>query len=76
MSENNEPVSLGEWMITMLVLCIPLVNIIMILVWAFSSGTKPSKANFFKAYLVFVLIGAVLGFIFASSIIGMLSAMM
>jgi heme/copper-type cytochrome/quinol oxidase subunit 2 len=53
----EEPVSLGEWMLTMLVMCIPLVNIIMTFVWAFSSSAKKSKSNYFKASLIWALIG-------------------
>jgi hypothetical protein len=52
----EEPVSIDEWMITMLIMCIPCVNLIMILVWAFGSNTKKSKSNFFKAYLIWILI--------------------
>ena len=38
-------VSVKEWLITNLILMIPLVNIVMTLVWAFSSNTSPNKAN-------------------------------
>jgi hypothetical protein len=44
-------------------MAIPLVNIIMPFVWAFGSGTKTSKANFFKAQIIMVLIGLVLYFL-------------
>ncbi|SFE98412.1 hypothetical protein SAMN04487969_110182 [Paenibacillus algorifonticola] len=55
-----EPVSFKEWMITMLLYAIPLVNIIMLFVWAFGGNTKISKANFAKAALVWTAIGIVL----------------
>lgn len=45
-------VSVKEWLITNLILMIPLVNIVMMLVWAFSSNTNPNKANYFKAALI------------------------
>ncbi|HFC8457932.1 hypothetical protein HMPREF2880_06220 [Neisseria sp. HMSC067G11] len=45
-------VSVKEWLITNLILMIPLVNIVMMLVWAFSSNTNPNKANYFKASLI------------------------
>jgi len=60
---NNDPVSVSEWIMTTLIMAIPLVNIVMPFVWAFGSGTKTSKANFFKAQMVMVLIGLVLYFI-------------
>ena len=59
----EEPVSLGEWLITILLLAIPCVQIIMPFVWAFSSSTKKSKSNFFKAFLIFVAIYLVLSII-------------
>ncbi len=55
MSEvQNKPVTVGDWIITIIISAIPIVNIVMLLVWAFSSGTNPSKANWAKAYLVFI----------------------
>lgn len=48
----EEPVSIGEWIITLLVMMIPCVNFIMMLIWAFSSSTKKSKSNLCKAYLI------------------------
>jgi hypothetical protein len=54
--ELEKPVGVGEWMLTTLVMMIPLVNIIMMFVWAFSSKTKKSKSNYFKATLIWMLI--------------------
>lgn len=39
---------------------IPLVNLIMMFVWAFSSNTNPNKANYFKAALILFVIYLVL----------------
>lgn len=65
MDNRNAPViSLGEWIITFIVLAIPLVNIIMLFVWGFSSGTNPSKQNFCKATLIVYLVCIVLFFLF------------
>ena len=52
--------SVKEWLITLLILCVPLVNIIMMFVWGFGSNTKPTKANFCKAYLILTAIFVVL----------------
>jgi hypothetical protein len=63
-NRSSAPVmSLGDWIITFIVLAIPLVNIIMLFVWGFSSGTNPNKANFCKAYLILMLIAIVLFFL-------------
>ncbi|MBP3195782.1 MAG: hypothetical protein J6N21_02100 [Butyrivibrio sp.] len=56
-----EPVmTIGEWALTILITCIPCVNIIMLLVWAFGSSTPKTKSNWAKAQLIFVAIGVVL----------------
>ncbi len=69
-NSSAEVVSLKEWLITMLILCIPIVNIIMPFVWAFGSNTNPSKANFFKAQLIMAVVGIILWFLFLGSFIG------
>jgi len=53
-------VTTKEWLITMLIMIIPIVNIIMIFVYAFGGSSNPSKANYFKASLIMALIGVVL----------------
>lgn len=65
-SELEEPVSFADWMLTSLIMIIPCVNIIMLCVWAFGSGTKKSKSNYCKAMLVWMLIGVVLSFVLGS----------
>jgi ABC-type multidrug transport system permease subunit len=77
-TDLEEPVSMGEWLITMLILMIPCVNLVMMFVWAFSSKEKKSKSNYFKASLIFaavilvlyIIIIAIFGAAFASAISG------
>jgi len=64
----REPLSVGDWFITILITSIPLVGLIMLLVWGFSSGTNINKANWAKATLIWyvigiVIAGVVLGFV-------------
>lgn len=63
-NDYEEPVSVGNWMLSMLVLAIPCVNVIMMFVWAFSGSTPKSKSNFFKAYLIWFAIAFVLYLLF------------
>ncbi len=65
----NETVSFGEWVGTLILLLIPIVGFILMLVWAFGSGAKPSKRNFARAYFLLWAIGVVIGTItfFASA---------
>lgn len=62
------PVTVGDWVVTLLIMFIPLVNLIMLFVWAFSDGTNVSKANWAKATLIWMLIGIVLGILFWGAI--------
>lgn len=65
MENRTAPVlSLGDWIITLIVLCIPIVGFIMLLVWGFSSSTNPNKQNFCRASLIFYLIAIVCFFLF------------
>lgn len=66
----EEPVSFGEWMLTLLILCIPCVNIVMMFVWAFSSTAKKSKSNYFKAVLIWAVIWTVISIVMIAAIIG------
>jgi hypothetical protein len=71
---ESVPVSLGDWFVTLLILWIPLVGLIMLFVWGFSDGTHPSKRNFCRAYLIWMLIGTVVFVLFL--IMGGMAALM
>jgi uncharacterized membrane protein len=61
---KRETISIGDWLLTLILTAIPLVGIIMLFVWSFSSGTHPSKANWAKAALILIAIMIVLYIIF------------
>ena len=67
-------VSVKEWLITNLIMMIPLVNIVMMLVWAFSSNTNPNKANYFKAALILFAIVMVIYLVLAVVLFGSVAA--
>ncbi len=69
-----KPMSVGDWVITLLLTGIPIVGFILLLVWAFSSDTNPSKQNWAKAYLIFMVVGIVIAALFFSTIMGALLA--
>jgi len=43
---------------------IPIVNIVLVFVWAFGGNVNPSKKTYFQATLVWALIGIVVTIIF------------
>ncbi len=63
-SELESPVGFGEWLSAFLIMCIPFVGIVMVFVWAFGGNVKKSKANFFKASLVWGAIWSVVAVAF------------
>lgn len=57
---NNAPLSVGDYIITFIILGIPVVGFIMLLVWACSSSTNLNKKNFAIAVLILQIIGVIL----------------
>jgi ABC-type Na+ efflux pump permease subunit len=71
----TQDVSVGEWIVTILITAIPLVGLIMLFVWAFGDGAQPSKKNWAIATLIWYAIMIVLGILFFGIIISMIGSM-
>jgi len=72
-NENYEPISVGNWLLTFIVTAIPLLNVIVILYWALSSNTHPSKQNYARAMILLFIIGVVLYFLFGITLLSQMS---
>ena len=71
-SEESESAdSVGSWILTMLLVGIPVFGFIYLLILAFGSGHSASKRNWAKATLIWMVIGVVLG-ILLSAVLGAL----
>lgn len=66
--------TIRDWMITLLVLAIPIVNIIMYLVWACVSSGNVNRKTFCQASLIWFLI-IVVGAVVLAVVLGGLSAL-
>ena len=75
MGDLEEPVSLGDWIVCYLLMCVPCVNLIMLFIWAFGSGHKKSKANWAKAQLIVMGVFILLYFVFIGVIVGVAGGM-
>ncbi len=52
--ENNEVVSVREWVATLMLMVVPVVNVVMLFVWAFSNKelTPANKVNWARGSLI------------------------
>jgi len=64
MEPDTRPMTVGDWMLTIFVLAIPLVNLVMYLVWALGSGGNVNRKTFCQASLYWFLIVLGLGMLF------------
>jgi hypothetical protein len=71
----TQDVSVGEWIVTILITAIPLVGLIMLFVWAFGDSSLPSKKNWAIATLIWYAIMIVLVIIFFGVFISILGSM-
>lgn len=61
-AKTGNDMTVGDWLITMLILIIPFVNIVMLFIWGF--GSPDSRRNYARASLIWMAIGIVLMLVF------------
>jgi|LakMenE01Jun11ns_1017448.scaffolds.fasta_scaffold9675465_2 hypothetical protein len=66
--KNQDTLSVGDWMIILLLITIPVVNLIMLFLWALSSDTNVTKSNFAKAALMWFVVIIILWLLFFASL--------
>ncbi len=49
---NSRPMSVKDWVLTLIILALPLVNLVMLLVWAFGSNGNINRKNYCLASLL------------------------
>ena len=57
---DTEPITVGGYLIMFLIMCIPVVNLVVLLLWAFGKNGNVNRRNFSRAALVYIAIGIVL----------------
>lgn len=72
---NYTPMTVGDWIITLIITYIPLVGLIMLFVWAFGDGAHPSKKTWAQATLIMVVIMIILAIVFFGIIASLLGGM-
>lgn len=75
-SDSPETVGMGEWILADLLMLVPVVNIILLFIWSFGSGYKPSKKNWARAQLIMAAVSVVVFIFLGTAVFGwMLSEM-
>jgi len=74
LEEPAKVMTLGDWMITLLLLFIPIVNIVMLIVWCADSTTNKNKKHFAQAYLIYMAITFVIAIILSSIFVSIMLA--
>lgn len=69
MTPEEAPMTMTEWLVTLIVAAIPCINIIMLFVWAFGSTGNVNRRNFCRAQLIIMAAGIVLA-MFSWGILG------
>lgn len=74
--EEMAPVlSIKKWLIISLILMLPIVNLVMLIIWALDEEENPNKTNFAKAQLIWMVIGVVFSTLFLFLTFGLFRAM-
>ncbi len=63
--DQQDPVTFSQWMLTLFFMLIPIVNFVMLIVWITSDETQPSKKNWAKAQLIWMIVSMIIGFTFS-----------
>ncbi len=67
------PMSLGEYILTMIIFAIPIAGFIMMIIWSFSSNVNLNKKNFSRASLIFYIISFIISMIIIFFFVGFMS---
>lgn len=70
MEEQQKDISFGEWFLTLLIAAVPILNIVMLFIWAFGENTHPCKANWAKASLAWLAVAVVFYIVVLGVILG------
>jgi hypothetical protein len=70
---DSQPMSVKDWVITLIILALPLINIVMLLVWAFGSSGNVNRKNYCLASLLMlaIIVGLSLCFAILAALVGM-----
>ncbi|MCI8885939.1 MAG: hypothetical protein HFG87_08170 [Dorea sp.] len=62
--QDTSPMTMGDWLLTLLAAMIPCVGIVLYFVWAFSKTTNVNRRNYCRAQLIMMGVVLVIYLIF------------
>ena len=65
---DEADVSVGEWVLSTILMLLPCVGVILLFTWAFGSNTAKSKQNWAKAMLIIMIVGFIISTVFVTTI--------
>ncbi|WP_411678005.1 hypothetical protein [Caproicibacter sp.] len=72
--EDASPLSVGNYIIMMLISVIPIVNLMMLFVWGFGNSNR-NKKNWARAQLIMLAVGILLCVLFGASLVASIASM-
>lgn len=69
-------ITMGQYLIMFLIMCIPIAGIVMLFIWGFGSETGPNKKNFARAYLVMMAIAIGVGIVMSIALGAIMASIM
>lgn len=58
--EKSDILSMGDYLLLLILMAIPVVNFIVCLFWIFNKNGNPNRRNFAKAWMVLAIVGTIL----------------
>lgn len=73
---GSQPLSVAQYVVMFLLLCVPILNIILLFKWGFGGLVNPSKKNFARASLILFAVAFVFILVGGGAIMGALEGFM
>jgi hypothetical protein len=73
--EISTPLTLGNYIVMMIVSAIPVVGFIMLLIWSFSGNTNINKKNYARAALIMMIVVGILSIIVGGAMMAAIASM-
>ncbi len=67
-------ITVGQWLIMFILLAIPIVNIVILILWASDSQSNPNRSNYAKATLIIMAASILLAAVFFGALVGLMQS--